>query len=79
MAGVLINCRSFLNKSVHISHCNKYLYLVSRHCLRNGKLVQVAGIIVIDRRPQKAPKITKLLTVCRCRRLNPPEFSECFT
>ena len=67
-----------LDDRIHVGHGNEDLHLVAGHGLRHGKLVQVAGVVVVDGSPQEVPEVTNLTSVRGCRGLNPAEFGQCF-
>jgi hypothetical protein len=49
----------YLDDSVDISNGDKDLYTARRHGFSNGKLIQIARIIVVDGTPEKAPEISR--------------------
>jgi hypothetical protein len=51
--GVSVDGRTVLDDGIHVGHGDEDLHLVARQGLRNGKLVQVAGVVVVDGSPQE--------------------------
>ena len=52
MACVFVNGRSVFDERVHIGDRHEQLDFVAGQGLGHGELIEVAGVIVIDRRPE---------------------------
>jgi hypothetical protein len=58
MPRMIVNRRLPLYNGIDIGNCNKDLYGPLRHCLSNGKLVQIAGLVVVNGTPTKVSEVT---------------------
>jgi hypothetical protein len=58
MTCVIVNRRLPLYNGIDIGNCNKDLYGPLRHRLGNGKLVQIAGLVVVNGTPTKISEVT---------------------
>jgi hypothetical protein len=67
MPGVIVKRRLPLYKAIDIGNGNKDLCGALRHCLGNRKLVQVAGVVVVNGTPQKISEVAGLPAGARCR------------
>ena len=56
---VAIDSRAFFYDRVDVRHRDENLYRAARELLRDRKLIEVERIIVVDRGPQQAPKISQ--------------------
>ena len=74
---VPVNRRTALHGRIDVGHGHEHLDLVARHRLGDGKLVKVAGIIVVDGSPEKPPQVADLAAVHRRRSLNPAKLRQC--
>ncbi len=54
---VPIDGRSIPDEGIHISHCDEDPAPASWHGLSNGELIQIAGVVVVDRGPQEISEI----------------------
>jgi hypothetical protein len=62
---MIVNCRSPLDDRVNVGNGDQDLGGPVGHGLGNGKLVQIARIIVVDGTPEQVPKITRRLLSLR--------------
>ncbi len=54
MAGVIVDGRALLDERVHVSHRHQDLDLIVNHGLGHGKLIQIAGVVVVNGSPKKS-------------------------
>ena len=78
MASVSVNRRAALDDRIDVGHGNQDLDFVSGHRLGDGKLVQVARVVVVDGSPEQVSEVANLFPVDACRVLNQAEFAQCF-
>ena len=67
VAGVLVDGRALGDDRVHVRDGDEDLHPLAGQGLGHGKLVQVAGVVVVDGSPKELPEIANL-AVAGCRR-----------
>ena len=57
--GVVVDRRALLDDGVHIRDRDKDLYRTLRHRLGDGELVQITGVVIVDRRPGEVTQVAR--------------------